>query len=295
MEIRNIITFHEVHKLKSFSKAATQLGYSQSAVTMQIKQLETELHVRLFDRVGKTISITNEGKRFLKYAEDIISSANNAIADLSSSSAPQGALKIGILESVCTTYLPKLLSKYHTSYPQVSTIIQIGTFDELSTLLYSNSIDILWTFDKAIDVPEWQKAYSYTSMIDVVCSPRHRLASMPHVSLSDIESETFIFTERNCSYRRIFEDHLLRQGYHPKVFLEIGNTDIIKKFVEADLGITLLPRFTLFEELSSQRLRTLALRDYQLEMQGQLFYHKSKWLSPALQAFIDLVKTSSFT
>jgi DNA-binding transcriptional LysR family regulator len=295
MEIRNLVTFGRVNKLKSFSKAALELGYSQSAVTMQIKQLESELNVRLFDRVGKTVEMTNEGRRFLKYAEEIIAASLNAVAELTSGTAPAGELRIGILESVCTSYLPQILSRYHTLFPQVSTIISIGTFDELSVQLNANAIDILWTFDEPVEMPEWIKTFSYDSDIDVVCSPKHRLASHEGAVLADIASETFIFTEKNCSYRRLFEDHLRHSGYKPTIFLEIGNTDIIKKFVEAELGLTILPSFTLKEELSAGKLTVIHLSDYRLQMQGQLFYHKSKWLSPALQAFIGLVKENILT
>jgi DNA-binding transcriptional LysR family regulator len=261
---------------------------------MQIKQLEAELQVKLFDRVGKTIAITNEGKRFIKYADDIIAASNNAIADLTSELKPTGILRIGILESVCSAYLPEILNSYHAQYPQVSTIINIGTFDELALLLNSNSIDLLWTFDKPIDIPEWKKAFYYTSFIDVVCSNNHKLASAKKVRLSELADETFIFTEKICSYRRIFEDNLLYLGYQPRIFLEIGNTDIIKKFVEADLGITILPHFTIQEELAANKLSIIDISDYQLQMQGQVFYHKSKWLSPALQAFLDIVTQSAF-
>ena len=117
MEIRNLITFQRICRLKSFSKAAEELGYSQSAVTMQIKQLENELNVRLFDRIGKTIRVTNEGERFLAYADEIIKTANNALNDLSSNASPSGLLRIGILESVCTASLPRILSYYHARWP----------------------------------------------------------------------------------------------------------------------------------------------------------------------------------
>lgn len=295
MEFRNIVAFLSICKLRSFSKTAAELGYSQSAITMQIKQLEKELNVKLFDRIGKKIDITNEGKRFLKYADEIITVTTNAKADLRAVSTPNGVLRIGILESVCTSFLPQLLSTYHTYYPQVSTIIEIGTFDELSALLNSNSIDILWTFDENIETPDWTKAFSYNSVIDFVASPTHRLSSKSHLTLSDITQETFILTERNCSYRRLFEEHMLYSGFRLNIFLEIGNTDIIKKFVEANLGITLLPHFTLTEELADNKLAILHLTDYQFQMQGQLFYHKNKWLFSALKAFLELVMASEFS
>jgi DNA-binding transcriptional LysR family regulator len=293
MEIRNLITFERVYKLKSFSKAAAELGYSQSAVTMQIKQLESELKVRLFDRIGRTVDITNEGRRFLKYAEEIIATSQNAMTDLTSGSGPSGELRIGILESVCTTHLPQILSCYHNRFPQVSTIIKIRTFDELSVLLNTNDIDVLWTFDKPVEHPEWVKAFAYNSDINVVCAPSHGLALRGEAVLADIAPETFILTEKNCSYRKIFEDYMNLMGYQPKVFLEIGNTDIIKQFVQAELGLAVLPRFTLEEDLDAGKLKILHLSDYRLQMQGQLFYHRSKWLSPALKEFLEVVRESA--
>lgn len=292
MEIRNLLTFQKIHENNSFSLAANELGYSQSTVTMQMKQLETELKVKLFDRVGKRISITNEGKRFLKYANDIITASNNAIADLTTSNIVKGEIKIGILESVCSAYLPQILNSYHNTYPEVSTIIHTGSYDELAVKLNSNRIDLLWTYDTSIDCVDWEKAFTYESPISVVCSNDHPLAKKDSLSIYDIADETFLLTEKNCSYRKLFVNYLQTLGITPKIFLEIGNTEIIKKFVEADLGIAVLPYFTLIEELGGNKLKMIELRDYQLIMQGQLFYHKNKWRSPALNLFVDLVKSS---
>lgn len=294
MEIRTLITFQKIYELRSFSKAAAYLGYSQSAVTMQIKQLESELNVKLFDRIGKMVSITSEGERFLPYASNIIISSQNAIADLSSGSSPKGELRIGVLESICMAYIPEILSTYHSIYPEVSTIIRTATFDELSVMLNTNQIDLLWTFDNPIVHPEWIKAFSYENSISVICSPHHSLAQISELSIKDIMNETFILTEKTCSYRKIFEDHSVSLGHPLNIFLEIGNTEVIKRFVEANLGIAILPAFTLEEELLSGRVVSLHLTDYSLVMQGQLFYHKSKWVSPSMQSFIYHVSSSSF-
>ncbi len=204
-------------------------------------------------------------------------------------------MRIGILESVCTSFLPEILNSYHSDCPQVTTVIEIGTFDELSALLNTNSIDFLWTFDEDIQTPDWLKAFSYTDVIDFVAAPSHRLSAAGRLTLADIAHETYILTERNCSYRRVFEDHMLYSGSRLNVFLEIGNTEIIKKFVRAGLGITLLPHFTITEELMDKKLTVLHLDDYQLQMQGQLFYHKNKWLSPAHKAFLNTVISNVFS
>ena len=294
MEIRNLITFQKICELGSFSKAAGLLGYSQSAVTMQIKQLESELHVMLFDRVNKSIRMTDDGKRLLSYADAILSTTRNAIEDLTSDSIPRGELRIGVLESICMAYIPSILSKYHTTYKDVSTIIKTGTLSELSGMLNTNQIDLLWVFDNPIDNPEWVKAFSYENSISVICSVQNPLSQSPGLTLRDIIHETFLFTEKDCSYRKVFEDHLLSLCHSLNIFLEIGNTEVIKRFVEENLGIAVLPTFTLKEEMALGKIAVLGFTDYQLSMEGQLFYKKSKWLSENMKAFINLVANSSF-
>lgn len=290
MEIRTLITFQKIAELGSFSEAANQLGYSQSTVTMQIKQLETELKVLLFNRIGRRITLTSEGFLFLKHANAIIRESQNARDALLQKTEPYGQLRIGILESICSSLLPDLLQRYHTLYPEVTTIIKIGTFDELSQLLNSDQIDLLWIFDHPISDPGWIKVCTYQSPITIVCSNEHMLKNLPFVSLHDLEGIPLILTENDCSYRTDFLNRLSATGVSPTIFLEIGSTDIIKKFVEAGLGIAILPKYTLQPELVSKQLHVLTISDYQLTMYGQIFYHKAKWLSPSLSCFFNLIK-----
>jgi len=294
MEIRNLITFQKIIELGSFSEAANFLSYSQSTVTMQMKQLENELGVMLFNRIGRKISITNEGLRFSKYALIIINASQNAIEDLSSDTITSGKLRIGILESICATHLPNLLNQFHNRYPSVTTIIKIGTFDELAQMLNTSQIDILWIFDNLIKTDEWINAYTYASPIAVVCSPQHNLAHCSHLLIKDLAEQSYILTENDCSYRSNFLNMLSVSGITPNIILEIGSTEIIKKFIESNLGITVLPEYTIKEDLAAGSLCKLALSDFDYTMYGQLFYHKNKWLSSLLKNFIAFIKEEPF-
>ena len=106
MEVRNLVTFLKVTELKSFSRAAEALDYSQSAVTVQIQQLERELGVQLFDRIGKTVSITQYGKDFVSYARDVVSAIARASAFASSDSELSGTVRVGTLNSLLTASFP---------------------------------------------------------------------------------------------------------------------------------------------------------------------------------------------
>lgn len=292
MEIRNLVSFKKICELNSFTKAANELGYSQSTVTMQIKQLESELQINLFDRIGKTIQLTNEGRSFLTYANEIILIADNAKLAMNKNTALKGELRIGLLESVCTAFLPQILSEFHTTFPEVNTIIKIGTYSELAAMLNTNTIDLLWTFDIPIESKDWNKVFYYENDIAIIASHKNPLAMLDIVQLSDLVSKPFIFTEQNCSYRNIFESKLNSLGLQPNVFLEIGNTEIIKKFTASDLGISILPQFTLTDELKNNTLVCLNVPDFQLTMQGQLFVHKNKWITRSINEFINTVEKS---
>lgn len=295
MEIRNVISFIRIVKLGSFSKAARELGYSQSNVTMQIKQLEDELQVRLFDRIGKTVQLTEDGKKFLKYALEIDTAASNAKQALAPASEPVGELRIGLLESLCISYLPDILKEFHRLYPKVGAVIRIGTFEELATMLNTNAIDLLWTFDTEIVMPEWIREYEFTNPISIIASSSHPLAGSDELMLKDLALEPFILTEKICSYRDLFEQQFRAQGMDLKVFLEIGNTEIIKKFVGTGIALSVLPAFSLREELEQGTLCILPVTDFDLQMKGQVFCHRNKWITPAITEFIRLIKDKAFS
>lgn len=286
MEIRNIISFMKIAETNSFSKAATALGYTQSNVTMQIKQLESELGTILFDRIGKQTTLTENGRVFAKYAMEILTSVDNAKLALTNSLVPCGEIKIGILESLCITYMPEIINRFHLAYPAVNTIIKIGTFEELSFLLNTNQIDLLWTFDDPITNENWIKEFEYPNQICILAAPSNNILLEKEVSLASFTDETFIFTENDCSYRNAFQQLLTSSKIPYNTFMEIGNTEIIKKFVASGLCLSVLPEFTIQSELSLGTIQVVRLPEFQLVMYGQVFYHKNKWISTAMKAFL---------
>ena len=118
MELRLLTTFLKVAQLQSFSKAAESLGYSQSAVTVQVQQLENELGVRLFDRIGKTVSITHYGQEFIPYARDVVSAAARAVSFTVQERDLTGTLRIGTIESIMTASFGEILPLYHEHCPR---------------------------------------------------------------------------------------------------------------------------------------------------------------------------------
>ena len=148
MELREIATFLQVAQLKSFSKAAKQLGYSQAAVTIQVKQLEKELNVHLFDRIGKQTTLTHQGAVFFEHAAAIMRDLECARDAVTEATELTGSLCLGTIESICASIFPPLLKEYHRLYPRVNVSIITDSPGTLLDMMNSNAIDIVYFLDK---------------------------------------------------------------------------------------------------------------------------------------------------
>ncbi|MCC8027251.1 MAG: LysR family transcriptional regulator [Clostridium sp.] len=288
MELREIMTFLQVAQQKSFSKAARQLGYSQAAVTIQIKQLEKELNVRLFDRIGKQTTLTHQGNVFYHHAVSIIQDLENARDAVKKTSELTGRLCIGTIESICSSILPWLLEKYHSLYPGVNVSIITDSPGALLDMMNSNAIDIVYFMDKRMYDSKWIKVLEEPEDIVFVASREHPFAERGILNLNEVIAQPFILTEKNASYRFILDQFLASRNLEIKPFLEIGNTEFIIKLLRSNLGLSFLPEFTVHRDITSGLLCTLPVKDFYMRTWRQIVYHKDKWLTREMSSFIEL-------
>ncbi|SMC29483.1 transcriptional regulator, LysR family [Clostridium acidisoli DSM 12555] len=290
MELRNIATFCKIAHLKSFCRAAEELGYAQSTITTQIQMLEQELQIKLFERVGRRMELTEKGMIFLKYAENMINLSNEAKEVVNDNDVPKGVLRIGIVESLCTIRLPEVLKIYHASYPEVEIIIKLGVCSDLRNMLKNNMVDLMFILDKPIDEKDFILCMAFEEPMVFLASPENKLTGKNKIYIKDIKNEPLILTEKGCSYRNVFEEMFKKEGLKPHVSLEVGSIEAIKTFTMGNLGITLLPAMTVTDELKSKKLIALNLGKDKFNMVTQVFYHKNKWLNTAMKAFIACLK-----
>ena len=289
MEFREISTFLQVAQYQSFSKAARHLGYSQAAVTIQIKQLEQELGVHLFDRIGKQISLTHQGQVFYQYAVSIrneLEQAKNAVSDPSTLS---GKLCLGTIESICASIFPDLLAEYHRLHPEVTISIVTDSPGVLLDRMNENTIDIVYLLDRRIYDNRWCKTLEEPEENIFVASPDHELALVKReLELDEVLRFPFFLTEKDASYRHMLEQYLASINRSVKPFLEIGNTEFIIHMLLKNTGISFLPKFTVQRELQQKQLTALNVRGFQMQTWRQIFYHKDKWVTREMQEFLRL-------
>ena len=208
MEIRQVQSFVHVARLGSFSRAAETMGYSQSAITVQIRLLEEELGTKLFDRMGKKVSLTPQGKRFLEHASRILYEMNRTIMAMNEDRELENPLHIGTIESLCTAKFPRILSQFHTLYPKVNIQITLDSPEKLIRMMEHNELDLIYILDTPRWNKEWIKVMEAAEPIVFVASVNSEFALRKEMVLQDILGEPFFLTEKNANYRQALDQHL---------------------------------------------------------------------------------------
>ena len=288
MEVRQLNTLIRAAQFQSFSKAAESLGYSQSAVTVQIKALEEELGVRLFDRMGKRVILTTQGRHFLEYAHSILDTIQNARQAMSGDTDLNGCLHIGTLESLCFFRLPGLMRQFRQENPKVSLRVTTGSPEELIEKMERGDVDLICILDEPRYSNNWHKCNEVPEEVVFVASPDIDLGHPGPYWVEELLDKPFFLTERNANYRHTFDNFLASRQIELTPALEISDTSFIIKMLEHSSGISLLPRFAVTEPAARGTLRILEVSDFRITMYRQMFYHCDKCCTREMSAFIRL-------
>lgn len=288
MDINELNTFVTVAQFNSFSKAAKELGYSQAAVTVHIKHLENELNVRLFDRLGKKISLTNQGKIFYGHALTVLKELHCAKNSISASDDLTGDLRIGTIDSISTSIFPKIIHTYSTRYPNVTINVTTDTPVVLLKMLQENVIDILYLLDEARIEPWLIKTLEKKEKVVFAASVHHPLMSLKSCTLNDLLAYPLLLTEEDASYRKVLDNYVNHNNICLKPSFQSNSTDLILKLVSNCDGITYLPEYVIPQDDSNTAIRILPVSDIQLYVWRQVMYHKDKWVTKEMTAFLNL-------
>ena len=289
MELRNIKTFLCVAEQCSFSKAAVMLGYSQSTVTTQIQQLEQEFGTLLFERIHKTVRLTAAGTEFVGFAQKMLLTADEAKYAMKRLPEENGELRIAMAESLCSTFFPDILERYHKEYPNVDLSITTGGTDDIFYMLRHNEADMVYTLDRRIYSPDLVTVLEKEENVYFVASPSYSAAGKA-VTLEELTKYDFILTEKNMSYRKHLDELMASKSLQIRPFLELGSVEMIRTLVERGIGISFLPCYAVKDSIKNGTLVKIDVSENQIEVWRQLIYHKNKWVSPAMRAMIKLIK-----
>ena len=293
MEIRQLQTFVQAAQLESFSKTAEMLGYSQSAITVQMRLLETELNTRLFDRMGKKVVLTPQGREFLKSANKILYEVNKASKSMNDDRELTNPLHVGTIESLCTAKFPRILSEFHSLHPRVNLQITIDSPEKLIRMMDHNELDLIYILDTPRWDENWVKVMELAEPVVFVASAASKFAGKEKMVLDDILQEPFFLTEKHANYRQALDQQLALRRQFISPVLEISDTEFIIHMLELNQGLSFLPYFAVEQDIYKHRITTLDIKDIHISMYRQIFYHKNKFRTREMEEFIRLADKRS--
>ena len=287
MDLQNLNIFIQVAELKSFTKAGRKLGYSQPTVSFQIKQLEDQLGVKLFDRVGHTVMLTEPGREALRYAQAICHMSDEMVQTAGQSREMAGEVRLGLPDSLCTPFIIRRFDSFRSEHPNISLHVTNAGTDTMFHLLDHNQVDAICTLDSPIYDVNYVLAHEEKIETHFVVCADHPLASKGRVNIKELLDQPFILTEKGMSYRRLLDERLAKDGLEIKPVLEIGRTDLISDLVSAGSGVSFLPDFVTEEAVKKGSIVRLSAKGYDIDIWKQLIYRKDKWMTLPMNAIIE--------
>lgn len=293
MEIRNLTTFVSVAELNSFTRAAQALGYSQSTVSFQIRQLEEELGRPLFERINHTISLTEAGAETLAFAQQMVHLSEEFCQRIQTPQALGGRIHVVTPDSVCESMITRNYADFHRRYPGISLKFTTADTVEMFRMLDHNEADLVLTLDSHAYRSDYVIIKEEPVQMHFVASAQ---SDLPHRPLTPQEllAQPLILTERGMGYRRALDEALAGLSLESRPMLEIGRTDLICALLEKGVGVSYLPEFVTRRAHAEGRLRYLDVPDLKCSIWQQLICHRNKWRTRSLEALIGYICSAEF-
>lgn len=295
MDIKNLRTFIQVAELNSFTRAAAVLGYSQSTVSFQVRQLETELNVRLFDRINHTVVLTGQGREVLEYAHRISGLAQELEEGRRKEKAVSGHVRLALADSLCDSLLCERFPDFRQQYPDITLkIIPAGT-EEMFRLIDHNEADAMLTLDSHIYNADYVIVREERVNVHFVAGAGSLPGGQGSVPIKELVRHPFILTEKGMSYRRLMDERLAELSLEISPVLEVGSVKLICSLVEQGAGIAFLPDFVTERSVREGRLVRLCVEEVSVTVWKQLLYHRDKWLSLQLESLLQYCVSREFS
>jgi len=287
MDFDQLETFIEVSRLSSFSRAAEKRFRTQPAISSQIRSLEEEVGAKLLDRSGGKVSMTASGKLFLKFAEETLDARKAAMTAIAETErVPKGEIVVGANEGTCLHILPEVFAHFKKQYPDVSVSITRADYAKILESVIDNSVDF-----GVVSLPVTDNRLTavliHRDELVLIAPPRHPLSKLKAAEAADIAQYPLLVPK--VGHTRDALDQLFHERkLKPRISMELDSSELLKRFVAADVGVGFISRSNVQEDVQTNMLAAITLADVQIRRDLALVFRKDKALSRAALAFIDI-------
>ena len=289
MDLKYLYTFKSIVDEGNFTKAARKLNYTQSTITFQVGQLEEELSAQLFEKVGRKMVLTKAGQQLVPYVEEVLSSISKLRQFESDITECQGELIIGVAETQLCYKLPNILKRFHDLAPKARLFIKSMNCYEIRDGLINGTLDLGIFYEEVGGIGSRLTTYDFGEYpLALVASPEIKRNYWDFISKDQRIPIPFIINEKECIFRQIFERYLSENSIILDHTIELWSIPTIKNMVKSNVGISFLPKFTVQEELNNGELVELEIKISDGSISAICAHHENKWISPLMQAFIEL-------
>ncbi|HYV31738.1 MAG TPA: LysR family transcriptional regulator [Candidatus Binatia bacterium] len=293
MQIESLKVFCDLAETESFTKAAQINHVTQSAVSQQISSLERQFKSLLIERSKKKFRLTREGQVLYDYSKQIIQTFEALFSKLQEiKDIVSGTIRVATIYSIGLHDLPPYLKRFLKAYPTVNVHVEYRRSNQVYEDVLGNVVDLgLVAYparDAKLEVVPLRK-----DMMVLICHPHHPLAKAKSLKLKDIAGQKFIGFEPDIPTRRAIDKILKENNVGVQHVMEFDNIETVKRAVEIDAGIAIVPHGTIIQEVSKQTLAEIRIEDEEFYRPLAAIHKKSKVLSPAMKQFLNVLKGAS--
>jgi len=293
MQVQSLKVFCDLAETESFTKAARINSVTQSAVSQQISALERQFRSSLIERSKKKFRLTREGDVLYEYAKQMIQTYDSLLSRLQEiKDIISGTIRVSTIYSIGLHDLPPYMTKFLKSYPTVKVHVEYRRVNQVYEDVLGNVVDLgLVAYpvkDAKLEIISLRK-----DPLVVICHPQHPFAKQKAIKLKAIADQKFIAFEPDIPTRKAIDKVLKEQNIEVKTVMEFDNIETVKRAVEIDAGISIVPLGTISQEVSKQTLAAVTIEDAELYRPLAAIYKKGKVLTPAMRQFINVVKEGS--
>jgi DNA-binding transcriptional LysR family regulator len=290
MQIESLKVICDLTETESFTKAAQINGVTQSAVSQTISSLERQFKSLLIERSKKNFRLTAEGEVLYDYSKQILQTYDALHSKLQEiKEIISGNIRVGTIYSIGLHVLPPYLKKFLKSFPTVNVHVEYQRANQVYEDVIGNVVDLGLLAYPTRD-PKLELVMLRKDPLVVICNPQHPLAKLKQIKIKGLNGQKMVSFEKDIPTRKAMDKILKDHGVSVQHVMEFDNIETVKRAVEIDSGVAIVPQETIRQEVTNKTLTAVPLEDGEYARPLGVIYKKNKVLSPAIKQFISLLK-----
>ena len=285
MNIRKLEIFYKTAKCLNMSQVAKEMYISQPSISQCISEIESEIDTKLFDRIGKKLYLTHEGKIFYEYTRRILNIYEEGINIVQSSKSNKGKLVIGASTTIGTYIMPNIIHKFNDKEKDIEVSMIIDNKHNIEELILHNKVDIAF-IEGTVNSKDIVLKDIWKDELVFISSINHKWNGKKYLNTDDLKNNKFIIREDGSGTRERFEEFLESKNIKFNSYIELGHLEAIINYVKLNMGVSCVPYMPVLQEENLNSINIYRLKDNKITRSLYSAIHKDKYISKHIECFM---------